>query len=237
MTRDVKMALGVSAGLHIMALFAFSALAQDATPPAFEHAIIAELVARGEPKKKKELPRRVRTKKRRSAAQNSAKNEARAAERAAEKALARAEDQMREAELSDEAAAALARLAAMDQTGDDPDKTKGAHDGSQRGTLSEGELKSLKGDYLTRLGSAIKADGNYRISETIGVAERVRLKAILLLRIGAHGETLEVRLESSSGNPVFDRDILAAARSATFPKPPAELVPALRRGIRGAFRP
>jgi TonB family protein len=235
--RDLKLAFGVSAGLHVFALFAFSAFAEEATPAAFEHAIIAELVARGEPKKKKELPRRVRTKKRRNEAQKKAKRAARSAERAAERALARAVDQVNEAELRDEAAAALARIAAMEQTGDDPDKTRGAHDGSDRGTLSEGQLKSLKDDYLTLLGSAIKEGGNYRISETISAAERVRLKATLLLRIGAGGELLEVRLEASSGNPVFDRDILASARSARFPHPPKELIAAVRRGVRGTFKP
>jgi TonB family protein len=199
-----------------------------------QHAIIAELVARGEPQKKDQLPRRVRTKKRRrKGTQTKRRLEQKKARENANSALKRLESLGTEEDADD----ALARLGAQNQTGDKPKKAKGRADGSDQGSLSQGELRALADNYLSAVGQAIKADGNYSISETISAAQRIHLEAILFLRIGAGGRLLEVRLDTASGNEQFDRDILAAARAAKYPAPPPEVAAQVAAGVRGTFRP
>jgi TonB family protein len=229
---QLKRAMSWSLGAHLLIAAGLLLAGQSAPAQPLQHAIIAELVARGEPKKKKELPRRVRTKKKR-AGKRRAKQQAKKTRASANSALKRLEA-MGSAEDADDA---LARLGTQDQTGDDPSKAKGRVDGSDQGTLSQGELLSLQNNYLSKVGQAIKADGNYRISDTISKTERMHLKAVLFLRIGASGQLLEARLESSSGQALFDRDIVAAARSARYPAPPTEIAARLAAGVRGTFRP
>ena len=230
---QIKRAMTWSVGAHLLIASALLLAGQSAPAKPLPHAIIAELVARGEPKKKKELPRRVRTKKKKRSGERRAKQQAKKPKTSADSALKRLET-MGSAEDADDA---LARLGTQDQTVDEPSKAKGRVDGSDQGTLSEGELLSLQNNYLSKVGQAIKADGNYRISDTISKAERMHLKAVLFLRIGASGQLLEVRLESSSGQALFDRDIVAAARSARYPAPPQKIAAQLAAGVRGTFRP
>ncbi len=229
-----RQAFGWSLGLHALVIVALILTSQTAPAQPLQHAIIAELVAKGEPQKKKELPRRVRTKRKR-------RGQRRAPKRTLQKkTLQSANDALQRLEAqgdADDADDALARIANQAQTGDDPDQAKGKKAGSDKGTLSQGELTSLQNNYLSQVGQAIKADGNYRISDTISAAQRVRLSAVLFLRIGRQGQLLEARLEQSSGDDQFDRDILAAARSARYPKPPTELAARLSAGVRGTFKP
>ena len=229
-----RQAFGWSLGLHglIIAVLMLTGQAAPATP--LQHAIIAELVAKGEPQKKKELPRRVRTKSKKRGKKRASKRKLeKKTLKSADEALKRLEAQGTKEDADD----ALARLAKQDQTGDDPNQAKGKREGSDQGTLSQGELLSLQNNYLSQVGQAIKADGNYRISDTISSAQRISLSAVLFLRIGRQGQLLEARLEQSSGHEQFDRDILTAARSARYPKPPQELAARLGAGVRGTFKP
>ena len=230
-------ALGFSVGLHGLIVLGLVFAGGDAPAKPLQHAIVAELVAKGEEQKKKELPRRVRTTKKRPGPKRAKrpvpKRASKATERSADEALKRLEALA----AGEEADEALARLGQQEQTGDDPKDAKGKKEGSEQGTLSQGELTQLQNSYLSLVGQAIKADGNYRISDTISAAERVRLVAVLFLRIGAQGQLLEVRLESSSGHDQFDRDIVSAARSARYPAPPKALAVRVAAGVRGTFRP
>ena len=226
-------ALGLSVGLHGLIVLGLVFAGGDAPAKPLQHAIVAELVAKGEEQKKKEPPRRVRTTS--APAQRQAPGPQAPARRPSDRLTKRSNASRRAA--GEEADEALARLGQQEQTGDDPKDAKGKKEGSEQGTLSQGELTQLQNSYLSLVGQAIKADGNYRISDTISAAERVRLVAVLFLRIGAQGQLLEVRLESSSGHDQFDRDIVSAARSARYPAPPKALAVRVAAGVRGTFRP
>ena len=229
-----RQAFGWSLGLHGLVIAALMLTGQTAPATPLQHAIVAELVAKGEPQKKRELPRRVRTRSKKRGKKRATKR------RIEKKTLKSADDALKRLEAQgnqEDAEDALARLANQDQTGDNPDQAKGKKAGSDQGSLSQGELLSLQNNYLSQVGQAIKADGNYRISDTISSAQRIRLSAVLFLRIGRQGQLLEARLEQSSGHDQFDRDILAAARSARYPKPPQELAARLGAGVRGTFKP
>ena len=230
-----RKAVGLSLAMHAVVVVALVFTGGNAPAQPLQHAIVAELVAKGEEQKKRELPRRVRTRKNRSGAKRNRqpKKPSQATQKSADEALRRLEEMT----AGDEADEALARLGTQDQTGDDPKDAKGKQSGSDQGTLSQGELTQLQNNYLSQVGQAIKADGNYKISDTISAAERVRLSAVLFLRIGQSGQLLEVRLETGSGHDQFDRDIISAARSARYPAPPKDIANRLAIGIRGTFRP
>ncbi len=228
-------ALGLSLALHAVLVLALVFTGGDAPAQPLQHAIVAELVTKGEEQKKKELPRRVRTKKKRRGKERARQTKKlnKATQKSADEALKRIE----EMSVGEEADEALARLGKQDQTGDKPKDAKGKKSGSNQGTLSQGELTELQNNYLSQVGQAIKADGNYKISDTISAAERIRLAAVLFIRIGKQGQLLEVRLETRSGHDQFDRDIISAARSARYPAPPKDIAARLAVGIRGTFRP
>ena len=230
----IRRALVISAGQHLSIAIGLVLHGGDAPAKPLQHAIVAELVARGTPQKKHELPRRVRTKKRRRGrAAAKRRQEQKKTRKNVDSALKRLDALGSEADADD----ALARLSSQEQTGDDPKEAKGRADGSEQGTLSQGALRALSDNYLSAVGQAIKADGNYSISDTISAAQRVHLEAVLFLRIGAGGQLLEVRLDRASGNEQFDRDILASARTAKYPAPPPEVAAQVAAGVRGTFRP
>ena len=231
---EAKKALGLSLGLHGLVVVGLLLTGWSPPPKPLQHAIVAELVARGKPQTAKELPRRVRTRKKRPGTRRAKRKiNTKKTQASADAALKRLEA----LGLPEEADEALARLSHQDQTGDKPEEAKGREDGSDQGTLSQGELTSLQNSYLSQVGQAIRADGNYKISDTISAQERIRLKAVLFLRIGANGKLLDVRLDESSGHDQFDRDIVSAARSAQYPPPPATIKARIAAGIRGTFRP
>ena len=230
-----RKAIGVSISVHAAVVLLLTLTGGEAPAKPLQHAIIAELVAKGEPQKKKELPRRVRTQRKKPG--KIKPKPRKAVSKATQDTAAAALKRLDELAAGEEANDALARLGTQDQTGDKPSDAKGKAKGSDQGTLSQGELLTLQNNYLSQVGQAIKADGNYKISDTISSAERIRLSAILFLRIGRQGQLLEARLEQSSGHDQFDRDILSAARSASYPAPPKEIAQRLATGIRGTFRP
>jgi TonB family protein len=80
---------------------------------------------------------------------------------------------------------------------------------------------------------------NYDVSSTIPDAERIRLVAWVVIKIGKAGELLKVDLTRSSKNEQFDQAVLAAVKkSAPFPPPPEHLrVKMQSDGVQFNFRP
>jgi TonB family protein len=62
----------------------------------------------------------------------------------------------------------------------------------------------------------------FDLSETIPDDERIRLRAVLRLRIGQAGQLLRADLDKASGNSLFDSAILSAAKKAAPFSPPPE---------------
>ncbi|MDR0966626.1 MAG: TonB C-terminal domain-containing protein [Myxococcales bacterium] len=75
-----------------------------------------------------------------------------------------------------------------------------------------------------------KARRHYGITKTISPQELIRLKAIVVLYIGTQGELIqEPELQKSSGNALFDQEVLMALKKAApFGPPPANLAQTLR---------
>ena len=75
-----------------------------------------------------------------------------------------------------------------------------------------------------------KARRHYGITKTISPQELIRLKAVVVLYIGGMGELLkEPELSATSGNDLFDQEVLMALRKAApFGPPPAALAETLR---------
>ncbi len=70
-----------------------------------------------------------------------------------------------------------------------------------------------------------KARRNYNVAKTISAQELVRLKATVVLYIGATGELIkDPEIQVSSGNAQFDEDVvLSLKKSAPFGPPPQHL--------------
>ena len=110
-------ALGLSVGLHGLIVLGLVFAGGDAPAKPLQHAIVAELVAKGEEQKKKELPRRVRTTKKRPGPKRAKRPvpvASKATERSADEALKRLE-----ALAGEEADEALA-VGQQEQTGMTP---------------------------------------------------------------------------------------------------------------------
>lgn len=75
-----------------------------------------------------------------------------------------------------------------------------------------------------------KSRRHYGITKTIAPQELIRLKVLIVLYIGATGELIrEPEIQKSSGNTLFDQEVLMALKKAApFGPPPASLAQALR---------
>ena len=75
-----------------------------------------------------------------------------------------------------------------------------------------------------------KARRHYGITKAISPQELIRLKALVVLYIGATGELLrDPEVQKSSGNELFDQEVLMALKKAApFGPPPRELAETLR---------
>ena len=71
---------------------------------------------------------------------------------------------------------------------------------------------------------------NYGVTKTIPPQELIRLKAMVVLYIGAAGELIkDPEVQVSSGNEQFDQDVIMALRKAApFGPPPAHLAKDLK---------
>lgn len=93
-----------------------------------------------------------------------------------------------------------------------------------------GDSATQEGErYFGLLNAVIKR--NYDVANTIDEAERRRLKAVVMLRIGRGGELLQAELTKSSGNSLFDSAVMSAVKKAApFSAPPEHLRDSLQRG-------
>lgn len=114
-----------------------------------------------------------------------------------------------------------------------PDELEGKDDGDEKGdsAVQEGER------YYGLLNSVIRR--NFDVSNTIPEAERITLRAVVVIKIGPGGELLDSNISKSSGNPVFDAAVLGAIqKTAPFSPPPDHLKgPLAKKGIPLGFTP
>jgi len=127
-------------------------------------------------------------------------------------------------------------FAAFDRTAkefEEPEELEGAEDGDPDGdsAIQEGER------YYGMLTAQIKR--NYSLPDTLSDEERLRLKALIRIRIGTAGQLIAADLVKGSENPLFDNAVLAAVkRTAPFSPPPAHLNELLGgRGVAMEFGP
>ncbi len=115
-------------------------------------------------------------------------------------------------------------FSAFAATAKTPDESVGEEDGDPEGdsdSAEEGER------YFGLILS--KARRHYGITKAIPPQELIRLKAVVVLYIGATGELLrEPELQASSGNALFDQEVLMALKKAApFGPPPSALAQTL----------
>jgi TonB family protein len=118
-----------------------------------------------------------------------------------------------------------------DRIGEQTDEGKA--DGDKDGTALTGEIKKT---YFSSIIAAITR--NMEISNTITDEERIRLHAVLQIKIDADGTVLEAKIGKSSGSTVFDNDVLSAAkRSSPLPAPPPPVKDMVAGGVGINFCP
>lgn len=114
----------------------------------------------------------------------------------------------------------------IDQRIGEPDD-EGQLDGDRMGRELTG---SLKASYVQRLIAYIASQ--QKISSTITDEERVRLKAVLNVQIDGDGNVVKAWVDPSSGNDVYDNDVLAAVKRASpLPAPPLQLRALFSSGV------
>lgn len=237
--QKLPVALMASLGIHLLAIGLISLFSGSTDAAPLQKVIVAELVVKAPKQNKRDLPRRIRTvKKKHRAKQKKRKPAVSVAERKlASEALQKTLKEVDQRQAQDTAAEALARLAKQDQTGDDPDEARGNPKGSDQGTKSDGELLEMTKGYLADCARAIREHPAYAIPDTLNQSQRVSLRIELFLRIGADGKSLEVKVVKPSGHSIFDRDMLAVAKMVRFPQPPKELVSRMALGVTAEIRP
>jgi TonB family protein len=104
---------------------------------------------------------------------------------------------------------------------------EGQKDGDKYGTDLTGTVQA---EYAQRLMAQIRA--NQQISATISDDERVRLKAVLNLQLEVEGYVVKAWVNPSSGNDVYDNDVLAAVkRAGQLPAPPPQVRARFAAGV------
>ncbi len=107
------------------------------------------------------------------------------------------------------------------------DIVEGDEQGSAIGEEITGRLKATYNDKLL---AAIKRA--LKVPNTVSDQERLRLKAVLYVAVGADGSLVSSRITKKSDNPAFDNAVLAAAKtSAPFPAPPIQVREFYRSGV------
>ena len=116
---------------------------------------------------------------------------------------------------------------------DKAEELEGEADGDPNGDAAKQEGER----YFGMLKGVVKR--NYDVSNTIDEAERRRLRAQVVLLIGAGGELLDVSISVPSGNETFDAAVLGAVKkTAPFTPPPDHLRDSLKKdGVAIVFTP
>ncbi|RME22778.1 MAG: cell envelope integrity protein TolA [Deltaproteobacteria bacterium] len=215
--RGLYLALAGSAMVHLLlvGVLIMGGILRESRASQYQKARITALLRKGKPRPKHWLPRKppapaaapapknVRTKKPDTKATRKARPKPRATD------SRELERQMQQA------------LASLGKQGGS--KSDEEPEGSPEGVENGDALVAQKGqEYLTRLYKAIKAQ--YAVPEVIPPAERLLLRAVVVITIDARGNLKDFQFEKPSGNKLFDSAIEAAVRRASpFPPPPAEL--------------
>ena len=103
-----------------------------------------------------------------------------------------------------------------DRLGEPTDE--GRPDGDAEGSALDGEVTA---SYFARVQARIQ--NAMEVSSVLTEEEQVRLRAVLCLKIGEDGTVSDVTVQSS-GSPIYDADVVSAARRASpvpAPPPPA----------------
>ncbi len=201
-------------------VWAFFTLSQQKPPIDLDHAIVkAHLVKLGKPRDEKMLPRL-------PTSAPPPKVDKQAPPQPEQPELAKPDEKQPEKKPS--AAEVLSKFESENSRPDVQDlinkrlgepTDEGQADGDKLGQELTG---SLKASYVQRLMAQIAA--NQQISATISDEDRVRLKAVLNLQIDDEGNVTKAWVNPSSGNDVYDNDVLAAVnRAAPLPAPPVQL--------------
>lgn len=111
------------------------------------------------------------------------------------------------------------------------DLVKDIVEGDEQGSAIGEEITGrLKATYNDKLLAAIKRA--LKVPNTVSDQERLRLKAVLFVAIGADGSLLSARITKASDNPAFDNAVLAAAKtSAPYAAPPIQVRDFYRAGV------
>jgi TonB family protein len=111
------------------------------------------------------------------------------------------------------------------------DLVKDIVEGDEQGSAIGEEITGrLKATYNDKLLAAIKRA--LKVPNTVSDEERLRLKAVLYVAVGADGSLVSSRITKKSANPAFDNAVLAAAKtSAPFPAPPIQVRSFYRKGV------
>ncbi len=110
-----------------------------------------------------------------------------------------------------------------DRIGEPTDE--GRPDGDAEGSALDGEVTA---SYFARV--LARVQNNMEVSSVLTDEERVRLRAVLCFKIAEDGAVNDITVKTS-GSPIYDADVLAAARRASpVPAPP---LPARARAAEG----
>ena len=122
---------------------------------------------------------------------------------------------------------------AFNKTQRPPEELEGQADGDPNGDSAKQEGEK----YFALISSVVKR--NYDVSSTIDEAERRRLRAEVVIKIGNAGELLDVDVTKASGNELFDSAVVSAVKKAApFSAPPEHLRDALKKsGVGLVFTP
>ncbi len=113
-----------------------------------------------------------------------------------------------------------------------PEERAGQQDGDPNGDsdVQEGER------YFGLLSAQVRR--HYDVSDTIPEQDRVRLSAVVFIRLGKAGDVLEVKLAQASGNSLYDAAVVAAVKKAApFSPPPEHLRATMADGANFKFTP
>jgi protein TonB len=117
-------------------------------------------------------------------------------------------------------------------------KTAKADDpeGDENGDKNGDSAKQEGERYYGIIAAAVRR--NYNVTNTIPEAERIRLSAVVRIRLDAEGGLIDVTLSTPSDNAQFNEAVLSAAKKAApFGPPPAALRQTVKDGIPLRFTP
>jgi len=117
-------------------------------------------------------------------------------------------------------------------TGRKPNPVTGSPDGDREGTSDI----AAEGDrYLALVTQRLRE--SYVLPTAISEKERMRLQAVVFMRIGRDGSVSESRIQKSSGNELFDRAIELGLEKLSLPPPPDGFLRRYGGGVEIRYRP